>query len=127
MAATLNKVLLIGNVGKDPDVRYINANMVVATFPLATSDRGYTSQNGTEVPEHTEWHNIVTWNSLAKRAESYVKKGSKLYVEGKIRTRTYQDKKGVTRYVTEILADKFEIFAFPPQQPAPETPQETKS
>lgn len=126
MAATLNKVILIGNVGKDPDVKYINAKMVVATFPLATSEGGYTSQNGTEVPEHTEWHNIVTWNTLAKRAESYVKKGCKLYVEGKIRTRSYQDKKGITRYVTEILADKFEIFSFPQQQPVFDTPQETK-
>lgn len=123
MSITLNKVILIGNVGRDPDVRYIDKDMVVATFPLATSERGYTLQNGTEVPEHTEWHNIVTWNTLAKRVEQYVRKGSKLYVEGRIRTRSYEDKKGITRYLTEILADRFDIFSFPPQ--TTDNPNET--
>lgn len=113
MAITLNKVILIGNVGKDPDIRYIDKDMVVATFPLATSERGYILPNGTEVPEHTEWHNILTWNSLAKKVETYIKKGCKLYVEGRIRTRNYEDKRGITRYVTEIYADKLDIFAFP--------------
>lgn len=113
MAVTLNKVLLIGNVGKDPEVRYIDKDMVVANFSLATSERGYTLQNGTEVPEHTEWHNIVTWSNLAKYAEKYIRKGCKVYVEGKIRTRSYTTKKGETRYVIEIMADKLEIFSFP--------------
>jgi single-strand DNA-binding protein len=114
MSASLNKVILIGNVGKDPVVSYLSADNVVATFPLATSERGYRLANGTEVPEQTEWHNIVMWGNLAKRAENYVRKGAKLYVEGKIRTRNYQDKKGITRYVTEILTEKFEIFSFAP-------------
>ncbi len=112
MAITLNKVILIGNVGKDPDVRYLDANMVVAAFPLATTERGYTLQNGTQVPDHTEWHNVVAWNGLAKRIEQYVRKGCKVYVEGRIRSRSYDDKKGITRYVTEIYADKMEIFSF---------------
>lgn len=113
MAITLNKVILLGNVGKDPDVRYLDANMVVATFPLATTDRGYTLQNGTQVPDHTEWHNVMAWNNIARRIEQYVRKGCKVYVEGKIRSRSYEDKKGITRYVTEIYADKVEIFSFP--------------
>lgn len=113
MAITLNKVILIGNVGKDPDVRYLDANMVVAAFPLATTERGYTLQNGTQVPDHTEWHNVIAWNGLAKRIEQYVRKGCKVYVEGKIRSRSYDDKKGITRYVTEIYAEKMEIFSFP--------------
>ena len=118
MSVSLNKVILIGNVGKDPVVSYFSADNVVATFPLATNERGYRLPNGTEVPEQVEWHNIVMWGNLAKRAENYVKKGAKLYVEGKIRTRNYQDKKGITRYVTEILTDKFEIFGFAPSTSA---------
>ena len=113
MAVSLNKVMLIGNIGKDPEVRYLDKYMVVAEFSLATSERGYTLQNGTSVPEHTEWHKIVTWGNLAKYAETYIKKGSKVYVEGKIRTRSYEDKKGLTHNVVEILADKLEIFSFP--------------
>ncbi|MBQ8099608.1 MAG: single-stranded DNA-binding protein [Bacteroidaceae bacterium] len=113
MSVTLNKVILIGNVGKDPDVRYIDTNMVVATFSLATSERGYTLQNGTQVPEHTEWHNIVTWNVLAKWVEQYIKKGAKIYVEGKIRTRSYEDKKGIMRHITEIYAEKLDFFSYP--------------
>ena len=113
IAVIVNKVILIGNVGKDPDVRYLDANMVVAAFPLATTERGYTLQNGTQVPDHTEWHNVIAWNGLAKRIEQYVRKGCKVYVEGKIRSRSYDDKKGITRYVTEIYAEKMEIFSFP--------------
>ena len=113
IAVIVNKVILIGNVGKDPDVRYLDANMVVAAFPLATNERGYTLQNGTQVPDHTEWHNVIAWNGLAKRIEQYVRKGCKVYVEGKIRSRSYDDKKGITRYVTEIYAEKMEIFSFP--------------
>lgn len=124
MSVSLNKAILIGNVGKDPVVSYLSADNVVATFPLATSERGYRLPNGTEVPEQTEWHNIVMWGNLAKRAENYVRKGAKLYVEGKIRTRNYQDKKGYTRYVTEILADKFEIFSFAPS-PVPQPSSDT--
>lgn len=107
---SLNKVQLIGNVGKEPDVRYLDNHVAVATFPLATSERGYTLANGTQVPERTEWHNIVLWRGLAETAEKYVHKGDKLYIEGKIRTRSYNDQKGVQRYICEIFADNMEML-----------------
>lgn len=100
---SLNKVQLIGNVGKDPDVRYLDNGVAVATFPLATTDRAYTLANGTQVPERTEWHNIVLWRGLAETAEKYVHKGDKLYIEGKIRSRSYDDQNGIKRYIVEIL------------------------
>ena len=87
--------------------------MVVAKFVLATSEPGYTLPNGTEVPEHTEWHTILCWNQLAKRVEQYIRKGCRVYIEGKIRTRSYEDKKGITRYFTEINAEKIDIVSFP--------------
>ena len=83
---SVNKVILIGNVGKDPDVRYLDSGVAVATFSLATTDRAYTLANGTQVPERTEWHNIVLWRGLAQTAEKYVRKGDRLYIEGKIRS-----------------------------------------
>ena len=88
---SLNKVILIGNVGKDPDVRYFDSGAAVANFPLATSERGYTLANGTVVPERTEWHNIVVRRDLVPFVEKWVRKGSGVYVEGKIRTRNYDD------------------------------------
>ena len=108
---SLNKVLLIGNVGKDPDVRYFDSGNAVASFPLATSERGYTLANGTVVPERTEWHNIVVRRDLVNFVEKWVKKGSGLYVEGKIRTRSYDDQTGAKRYITEIYADKVEFYS----------------
>jgi single-strand binding protein len=107
---SLNKVMLIGNVGKEPEVRYLDAGVAVATFPLATSERSYKLQNGTVVPERTEWHNIVLWRSLAETAEKYVHKGDKLYIEGKIRSRTYDDQNGMKRYIYEIMADNMEML-----------------
>lgn len=107
---SLNKVILIGNVGKDPDVRYFDSGAAVANFPLATSERGYTLANGTVVPERTEWHNIVVRRDQVAFVEKWVKKGSGVYVEGKIRTRTYDDQSGVKRYVTEIHADRVEFY-----------------
>ncbi|MDR2916739.1 MAG: single-stranded DNA-binding protein [Tannerella sp.] len=108
---SLNKVILIGNVGKDPDVRYFDNGNALANFPLATSERGYKLANGTEVPERTEWHNIVASRDRAQFVEKYVKKGSSVYVEGKIRTRNYDDKDGNKRYVTEIYADRIEFYS----------------
>ena len=108
---SLNKVILIGNVGKDPDVRYFDSGAAVANFPLATSERGYTLANGTVVPERTEWHNLVLWRGLAETAEKYVHKGDKLYVEGKIRTRSYSDQSGAMRYITEIFVDNMEMLS----------------
>lgn len=107
---SLNKVQLIGNVGKDPEVRYLDSGVAVATFPLATTDRAYTLANGTQVPERTEWHNIVLWRGLAETAEKYVRKGDKLYIEGKIRSRSYDDQNGVKRYVVEIFGDNMEML-----------------
>ena len=108
---SLNKVILIGNVGKDPDIRYFDSGVAVANFPLATSERGYTLANGTVVPERTEWHNIVARRELVAFVEKWVKKGSGLYVEGKIRSRSYDDQSGVKRYVTEIYADRVEFYS----------------
>lgn len=102
--------MLIGNVGKDPDVRYYDADQAVAQFPLATTERGYTLQNGTKVPDHTDWHNLVVWRGLAKVVEKHVHKGDKLYVEGRIRYRSYDDPKGQRRYVTEILVENMELL-----------------
>ena len=107
---SVNKVILIGNVGKDPDVRYLDSGVAVANFTLATSDKAYTLANGTQVPERTEWHNIVLWRGLAEVAEKYVHKGDKLYIEGKIRTRSYDDPTGAKRYITEIFADSMEML-----------------
>lgn len=107
----MNKVMLIGNVGKDPEVRYYDANQAVAQFSLATTERGYTLQNGTRVPDRTDWHNIVMWGDMAKLAERYVHKGDKIYVEGRMRYRYYDDKKGQRRYVAEVYADSMELLA----------------
>lgn len=108
---SLNKVMLIGHVGKDPDVRYLDNGVAVASFPLATTERGYKLQNGTEVPERTDWHNIVLWRGLAEIAEKYVHKGDKLFIEGKIKTRSYDDQNGIKRYITEIFADTMEMLS----------------
>ena len=107
----MNKAMLIGNVGKEPDVRYYDRDQAVAAFPLATTERGYTLQNGTQVPDRTEWHNIVLYHGLAKVAEKYVRKGDKLYIEGKIRSRTYDDSKGMKKYVVEIVAESMEMLS----------------
>lgn len=118
---SVNKVILLGNVGRDPEVRYLDSGVAVATFPLATSDRAYTLANGTQVPERTEWHNLVLWRGLAETAEKYVHKGDKLYVEGKIRTRSYDDQTGAKRYVTEIFVDNMEMLSSKPAaQTAPQ-------
>ncbi|MBO5880210.1 MAG: single-stranded DNA-binding protein [Paraprevotella sp.] len=107
---SVNKVILIGNVGKDPDVRYLDNGVAVATFSLATTERGYTLQNGTQVPDRTEWHNIVLWRGLAQTAEKYVHKGDKLYIEGKIKSRSYDDQNGIKRTIVEIFADNMEML-----------------
>lgn len=107
--------MLIGNVGVDPDVRYLDQGVCVAQLRLATTDRAYTLANGTEVPERTEWHNIVLWRQLAEVVDKYVKKGDKLYIEGSIHSRSYEDKQGIRRYVTEIWADSMEMLSPKPQ------------
>lgn len=104
----VNKVILIGHLGKDPEVRHLEGNTSVATFTLATTE-SYTNKEGKRV-DQTEWHNIVVWRGLADIAEKYLSKGKQVYVEGKIRTRSYDDKEGIKRYVTEIVADSFTIL-----------------
>lgn len=123
---SLNKVQLIGRVGQEPSVKYFDANQAVATFPLATTDRGYTLANGTQVPERTEWHNIVLWRGLAQVAEKYVHKGDMLYVEGKIRSRQYDDQNGVHRTRVEIYVDNMELLSpkSNSQQPSVAAPQQ---
>lgn len=111
---SLNKVMLIGNVGKDPEVRYLEgngangANAKVATFPLATSER-FKDRNG-EVRENTEWHNIVAWRQPADIVEKYVKKGTQLYIEGRLRTRSFTGADGVKKYTTEITVDTLQLL-----------------
>jgi single-strand DNA-binding protein len=116
---SINKVILVGNVGKDPEVRYVDENVPVANFTLATTERGYTTQNGTTVPDRTEWHNIVVWRGLAKVVENYVRKGTSLYIEGKIRTRNWTDQNGATRYTTEIYAENIELLGKRPEGGVP--------
>ncbi len=105
---SINKVILVGNVGKDPEVRYLDSGVAVANFPFATSET-YKNKQGEKVT-NTEWHNIVMWRGLAEVVEKYVNKGSQLYIEGKIRTRSYDDKDGIKRYITEIIGDNMQML-----------------
>ena len=107
----INKAILIGNVGQDPEIRYtgdVNNGTKVATFRLATTER-YRDRNG-NLQEHTEWHNIVVWRNTADVVEKYVKKGTQVYVEGRIRTRSWDDQTGAKRYTTEIVADTLQLL-----------------
>ena len=125
---SVNKVILIGNVGREPNVRYVDRDVAVASLSLATSDRAYTLPNGTQVPERTEWHNLVFWRGLAQTVEKYVHKGDKLYIEGSIHSRSYDDQNGVRRTVVEILVDNMEMLsrqqqaAAQPAQPMAQQP-----
>jgi len=104
----INKVILVGNVGQDPDVRYLDDSTPVCTLRLATSE-SYRNKSGERVST-TEWHNVVLWRGLAEIAKQYVRKGSQLYVEGKLRTRSWEDKDKVKRYTTEIVADVMQFL-----------------
>jgi single-strand DNA-binding protein len=115
---SVNKVILVGNVGKDPEVRYFEKDVAVANFPLATSERAYTLQNGTQVPERTEWHNIVARRTFADVAEKYVKKGMQLYIEGKIQTRSWE-KDGIKRYITEVIVENMMLLGKKPDSNEP--------
>jgi single-strand DNA-binding protein len=105
---SVNKAILVGNVGKDPEVRYLEGGTAVANFPLATSEV-YKNRNGDKVTQ-TEWHNIVAWRGLAELAEKYITKGRQLYVEGRITTRSWEDKDGNKRYTTEIVANSIQLL-----------------
>jgi len=105
---SVNKVMLIGRLGKDPEMRYLDNNVALARFPIATSE-SYKGQSGERV-EKTEWHNIVVWRKLAEIAGQYLKKGSQVYIEGKLRTRSWDDNNGDKRYATEVVADDFRML-----------------
>lgn len=113
MAAGVNKVILVGNLGKDPEVRHLEGGVSVANFTLATNDY-YKDKTGARI-ERTEWHNIAAWRGLAEVAEKYLRKGHQVYIEGRIRTRQYQDKDNQTRYITEIVADEMTMLGGKPQ------------
>lgn len=110
MAGSVNKVILIGNLGKDPEVRHLDNGAVVANFPIATSE-SYIDKNTGDKREVTDWHNIVAWRGLAKISETYLKKGMKVYIEGKLRTRSWQDENKNTRYTTEVIADNMTMLS----------------
>ncbi|KIO43911.1 single-stranded DNA-binding protein [Sanguibacteroides justesenii] len=123
----VNKVILIGNVGADPEVRYLEGGVAVTRFSLATTET-YNNKNGERVSQ-TEWHNIVLWRNLAQIAEKYVKKGMTLYIEGRLRTRTWDDQNGNKRYTTEIYGDTMQMlsrkqdnYEKTPEPPMPESP-----
>lgn len=107
--AGVNKVILIGNLGADPEIRHLQNGASVANFRLATSET-YKDKTTGERREQTEWHNVVAWRGLAEITEKYLRKGSKVYVEGKLRTRQWQDKENNTRYTTEIVADEMTLL-----------------
>jgi len=125
--------MLIGNVGQEPTVRYLSNGTCVASVRLATTDRAYTKHDGTQVPERTEWHNVVAWRGIADVCERYVRKGSKIYIEGKLTTRSWDGRDGTKQYRTEVVIENLELCDKPQQsqqgyqqgyqpQPAPAQP-----
>jgi len=110
MSGSVNKVILIGNLGKDPEVRRLENGAVLASFSIATSESYVDKQSG-DKKEITDWHDIVLWRGLAEVAEKYLVKGTKIYVEGKLKKRSWQDKEGVTRYSTEVVGDEMTILS----------------
>jgi single-strand DNA-binding protein len=114
MAGSINKVILIGNLGKDPEVRHLENGACVANFSIATSENYKDRKTGEKVSQ-TEWHNIVIWRALAEIAEKYLKKGDKVYIEGKLKTRSWQDQEGKNRYTTEVIADNLTMLGKSPE------------
>ena len=110
MSGSVNKVILIGNLGKDPEVRRLENGAVLASFSIATSESYVDKQSG-EKKEITDWHDVVLWRGLAEVAEKYLVKGTKIYVEGKLKKRSWQDKEGLTRYSTEVVGDEMTILS----------------
>lgn len=120
---SVNKAILIGHVGGDPEIHYLEKGVAVASFNLATTEQGYTTPGGAPVAERTEWHSIVLWRDLAEWSERYVRKGMKIYVEGRLQTR-YWEKDGYRKQKTEIIAEKVEILWRPEDQPSKPERQE---
>lgn len=121
MSGSVNKVILIGNLGKDPEVRRLDNGVVVATFSIATSET-YTDKQSGEKKEITDWHDVVLWRGLAEIAEKYIRKGTKIYVEGKLKKRSWQDKEGTIRYNTEVIADEMTILSRLESKESPSAP-----
>ena len=119
--------MLIGNVGTDPEVRYVDQGVAVARFRFATTEKGYTLQNGTQVPDRTDWHNVLMWRRLAETVERYVHKGDKLYIEGRLRYSSYDNRQGQRQYVTEIWADSMEMLNPKPAAPTASAPASQQS
>ena len=109
---SLNKVMLIGNLGKDPEVRAIPSGAKVANFSIATTE-SYTDKNTNQKVDKTEWHNIVMWRGLAEVAEKYLRKGSQVYIEGRLQTRSWDHQNGQKRYTTEVVADQMVMLGRP--------------
>ena len=107
---SLNRITLLGNVGQDPSVKYLDSGVAVAQFSLATTVKGYTTQSGQQIADRTEWHNLVAWRGLAQTIEKFVRKGDKLYVEGELRYRDYEGQDGVKRRMSEIYLEKMEML-----------------
>ncbi len=110
--AGVNKAILVGNLGKDPEMRYTPNGVAVCSFPMATSET-YKDRNSGERITQTEWHNIVIWRGMAETAEKYLKKGSQVFIEGKIKTRSWEDQQGQKRYTTEVVADVMQLLDRP--------------
>ena len=110
MNGTVNKVILIGNLGKDPEIRRLENGAILASFSIATSE-SFTDKNSGEKKEITDWHDIVLWRGLAEIAEKYIRKGTKIYVEGKLKKRSWQDKEGNTKYNTEVIGEELTILS----------------
>ena len=110
--AGINKAILVGNLGKDPEMRYTPNGVAVCSFPMATSET-YKDRTSGERITQTEWHNIVIWRGMAETAEKYLRKGSQVYIEGKIKTRSWEDQQGQKRYTTEIVADVMQLLDRP--------------
>ncbi len=114
---SVNKVFLLGRVGQDPDVKYLDGGVCFSRFSVATSDRAYTNAKGETIPERTEWHNIIAWRGIAQVVERLVQKGTQVYIEGKLQTRQWEDQTGIRRSTTEILIENLEILANRKEQP----------
>ncbi len=123
--ASVNKAILVGNLGADPELRYTASGTAVAGFNMATTER-YKDKNG-ELQERTEWHSIVCWGRMGELANEYLKKGRSVYIEGRIQTRNYEDKDGIKRYKTEIVAQQMQFLGGRAQSNQSSTPTETTS
>ena len=106
---SVNKVILLGYVGKDPEIKEFESGKV-AKMTIATTEKGYKLKSGKDIPDRTEWHNIMLWGGLAEVAEKYINKGQQVYIEGKIQTRSWADKEGVTHYITEVVASDLQML-----------------